>query len=157
PFLMVGDSPQHLIANLSLKDAAAYMANRQFYGINTLWINLLCIFTDEFCNKEAKTFDGIPPFSAPGDLATPNSDYFQRVHDVLNVAEHYGIVVLLNPAETISWLSILRSNGRSKAFAYGQYLGTRFKDLPNIIWMHGNDFQSWRDADDTALVQAVAL
>src|SRR5215470_2296968 len=46
PFLMVGDSPQHLISNLSQKEAAEFMANRRDYGINTLWINLLCIFTD---------------------------------------------------------------------------------------------------------------
>ena len=44
----------------------------------------------------------------------------------------------------------------AKAFAYGQYLGNRYKNFPNIIWMHGNDFQSWRDATDDALVQAVA-
>ena len=71
PFLMVGDSPQQLITNLSQKEAAAFMANRRSYGINTLWINLLCI-----C-KEAKTFDGIVPFLVPGDIATPNPAYFQ--------------------------------------------------------------------------------
>jgi hypothetical protein len=47
-------------------------------------------------------------------------------------------------------------NGNSKAFEYGQYLGNRYSDFPNIIWMHGNDFQSWRNAADDALVQAVA-
>jgi hypothetical protein len=61
PFLMIGDSPQHLITNLSQKEAAAFMANRRGYGINTLWINLLCIFTHASCNREAKTFDGIVP------------------------------------------------------------------------------------------------
>jgi hypothetical protein len=156
PFLMVGDSPQHLIANLSQSEAATFMANRRGYGINTLWINLLCIFTDELCNKEAKTFDGIIPFSIPGDLATPNPAYFQRVDDMLAIAARHGMVVLLDPIETISWLDILRKNGQAKAFAYGQYLGNRYKDVPNIIWMHGNDFQSWRDGTSTALVQAVA-
>ena len=43
-----------------------------------------------------------------------------------------------------------------KAFAFGQYLGNRYKNFPNIIWMHGNDFQSWQNANDDALVQAVA-
>ena len=33
PFLMVGDAPQTLIANLSQREAAAYMANRRSYGI----------------------------------------------------------------------------------------------------------------------------
>src|SRR5262252_4664894 len=39
PFLMVGDSPQQLITSLSPQEAAAFMANRRSYGINTLWIN----------------------------------------------------------------------------------------------------------------------
>jgi Protein of unknown function (DUF4038) len=104
PFLMVGDSPQHLITNLSPKEAAAFMANRRRYGINTLWINLLCIFTEASCNREAKTFDGIVPFLVPGDIATPNPAYFQRVDDVLRIAADHGMVVLLDPIETISWL-----------------------------------------------------
>ena len=79
PFLMVGDSPQQLITNLSQKEAAAFMANRQKYGINALWINLLCISIDPICNRDAKTFDGIVPFLVPGDVATPNPAYFQRV------------------------------------------------------------------------------
>lgn len=156
PFLMVGDSPQHLIANLSPKEAAIYMANRQGYGINALWINLLCSFTEDGCDKEAKTFDGIAPFYVSGDLGTPNPQYFERARDILDIAAHYGMVVLLDPAETISWLAVLRNNGGAKAFAYGQYLGINFKHVPNIIWMHGNDLQSWRNAADTGLVQAVA-
>ena len=156
PFLMVGDFPQQLITNLSQKEAAAFMANRQKYGINALWINLLCISTDPICNRDAKTFDGIGPFLVPGDVSTPNPAYFQRVDDMLSIAADHGMVVVLDPIETISWLDVLRKNGDSKAFEYGQYLGNRYKDFPNIIWMHGNDFQSWRDANDTALVQAVA-
>ena len=57
PFLMVGDAPQMLIANVSQAEAGAYMANRRSYGINTLWINLLCNFSDG-CNKDATTFAG---------------------------------------------------------------------------------------------------
>ena len=153
PFLMVGDSPQNLIANLSEAEAASYMANRRTYGINTLWINLLC----GACNKEGKTFDGITPFTVVGDLSTPNPAYFRRADDMISLSATHGMVVLLDPIETSSWLSVLRTNGKAKAFAYGQYLGNRYKNFPNIIWMHGNDFQSWRDATDDVLVQAVAL
>ena len=45
-----GDAPQTLIANLSQTEAATYMANRKKYGINTLWINLLCNYSD-VCTK----------------------------------------------------------------------------------------------------------
>jgi hypothetical protein len=42
PFFMVGDSPQALIGNLSEHDADVFMTNRARYGVNALWINLLC-------------------------------------------------------------------------------------------------------------------
>ena len=155
PFLMVGDAPQTLVANLSQMDAATYMANRARYGINTLWINLLCNYSDG-CNKDATTFDGIAPFTVVGDLSTPNPAYFQRADDMINIAAANGQVVLLDPIETSSWLDTLRANGTAKAFEYGQWLGDRYKNFPNIIWMHGNDFQTWKDASDDALVQAVA-
>ena len=155
PFLMVGDAPQTIVANLSLEEAAAYMANRREYGINALWINLLCNFSDG-CNKDATTFDGVAPFLAAGDLSKPNPVYFQRADDIVKLAAARGMVVLLDPIETSSWLPILRAAGTEQAFRYGQYLGRRYKDFPNIIWMHGNDFQSWSDRTDDALVQAVA-
>lgn len=103
PFLIVGDFPQNLIANLSEAEAATYMANRRTYGINALWINLLC----GACNKEVKTFDGIVPFTAVGDLSTPNPAYFRRADDIISLAATDGIVVLLDPIETSSWLSVL--------------------------------------------------
>ena len=155
PFLMVGDAPQTLIVNLSQVDAATYMANRAKYGINTLWINLLCEYSDG-CNKDATTFDGIPPFTVAGDLSTQNPAYFRRADDMINIAAANGMVVLLDPIETSSWLDTLRANGTAKAFEYGQWLGDRYRKFPNIIWMHGNDFQTWKNAADDALVQAVA-
>src|SRR5215469_5159087 len=42
PFMIVGDSPHSLIGKMSKSDAEFYMANRQRYGINTLWVELLC-------------------------------------------------------------------------------------------------------------------
>src|ERR1700751_3830825 len=120
PFLMVGDSPQTIIANASVAEATRYMANRQQYGINTLWVNLLCSFA-ESCNPAATTFDGLAPFLSDGDLSKPNPAYFQRVDDLVGLASSFGMVVLLDPIETSSWLPALRANGVERAFPYGQY------------------------------------
>lgn len=155
PFLMVGDSPQAMVGNLSENDAAYFIANRAQYGINALWVNLLC---DSYtaCNADGTTFDGIAPFTTPGDLSTPNPDYFNRAADMLDIAAQSGMVVLLDPIETGGWLSVLQANGVAKARAYGQFLGQRFAGHKNIIWMSGNDFQSWQNAVDDKLVAAVA-
>jgi hypothetical protein len=155
PFLMVGDSPQALIGNLSPMEAAFFMANRRRYGINALWINLLCN-DGTACNADGTTFDGVAPFTTANDLSTPNPAYFERADGIINLAAANGMVVILDPIETIGWLRTLRANGIDKAFVFGQYLGNRYKSFPNIIWMHGNDFQSWHISTDDALVQAVA-
>jgi Protein of unknown function (DUF4038) len=155
PFLLVGDSPQALIGNLSQMEAAFFMENRRRYGINALWINLLCN-DGTACNADGTTFDGIAPFTTANDLSTPNPAYFDRADGMINLAAENGMVVLLDPIETIGWLPTLRANGADRAFVFGQFLGNRYKNFPNIIWMHGNDFQSWQNATDDALVLAVA-
>jgi len=155
PFLMVGDSPQAMVGNLSEDDAAYFIANRAQYGINALWVNLLC---DAYtaCNADGTTFDGIAPFTTPGDLSTPNPDYFNRAADMIDIAAESGMVVLLDPIETGGWLSVLEANGVDKARAYGQFLGQLFASYPNIIWLSGNDFQDWQNPSDNKLVAAVA-
>jgi hypothetical protein len=155
PIMIVGDSPQSLIGRMSKSDAESYIANRQRHGINTLWVNLLCN-NKTACNTDGTTFDGIPPFTTPGDISTPNPAYFQRVDDMLTIAGAHGIMILLDAVETDGWLATFKSNGSEKAAAFGRYLGNRYKDVPNIIWMYGNDFQTWMDPGGDAVVLAVA-
>jgi len=155
PFMIVGDSPHSLIGRMSKSDAEFYMANRQWYGINTLWVELLC--NDKTaCNADGTTFDSIPPFTTPGDISTPNPVYFQRVDDMLTIAAAHGITILLDAVETGGWLATFKANGAEKAAAFGRYLGNRYNNVPNIIWMYGNDFQTWADPGDDDVVLAVA-
>ena len=154
PFLMIGDAPQAMVGNLSVAQAKFFIKDRATYGVNALWVNLLC---DSYtaCNTDGTTFDGIAPFTTPGDLSTPNPVYFDRAEQMMDAAAAKGMVVLLDPIETGGWLGVLQANGVAKARHYGEYLGNRFKDHPNIIWMSGNDFQSWRNPSDNKLVRAV--
>lgn len=154
PFLMIGDAPQAMVGNLSVKQAKFFIKDRARYGVNALWVNLLC---DSYtaCNSDGTTFDGIAPFTTPDDLSTPNPAYFDRAEEMLQAAAAKNMVVLLDPIETGGWLSVLDDNGETKARNYGRFLGNRYKDQPNIIWMSGNDFQSWRDPSQNRLVRAV--
>jgi uncharacterized protein DUF4038/collagenase-like protein with putative collagen-binding domain len=154
PFLMTGDSPQALIGDLSESDAKLFLSTRRAQGFNTLWINLLCnSYTG--CRDDGQTWDGIAPFTTPGDFSTPNEAYFARVDRMLELAAEYGFVVLLDPAETGGWLHMLKDNGEEKDFAYGQFLGRRYAHFSNIIWLNGNDYQPLWDYWDPS-VTAVA-
>jgi len=153
--MIVGDAPQSLIVNLSISGAKTYMANRRASGFNALWVNLLCA-TYTGGRADGSTYDHIVPFKKPGDLSTPNEQYFERVDAMIRLAGQFGIVVFLDPIETGSWLSVLQANGAAKAYAYGRYLGKRYAKFPNIVWMSGNDFQDWKNPTSDALVLAVA-
>jgi Protein of unknown function (DUF4038)/Putative collagen-binding domain of a collagenase len=166
PFLIVGDSPQGLMAHLTEEQADRYFANRQSHGFNTLgWIDVLCAGRDFPDNTDASTVDGIRPFLGylPGgtdythyDLSKPNDAYFARLDHIVALAAKHGLFAFLAPAETNGWIPTLHNNGLSAAYAYGQYLGNRYKGLSNVGWLSGNDFVTWKDPKDDAAVQAVA-
>lgn len=155
PFLVVGDSPQGLIADLSVTQADHFFADRERAGFNSVWVNLLC---DTYTGGRADgtTYDGIAPFRKPGNLSTPNPAYFERAARIVGLAAQHHIAVFLDPIETGGWLNVLRQNGTARAYAYGRYLGRRYRRYQNIVWLNGNDFQTWRQPHDDALVLAVA-
>jgi hypothetical protein len=97
PFLIVGDSPQSLIVNLSIAEAKMYFANRKANGFNTVWINLLCA-TYTAGRSDGSAYDGIIPFTTQNDLSAPNEAYFSRVDEMIRLAASHGLVVFLDPA-----------------------------------------------------------
>jgi hypothetical protein len=151
PFLIVGDSPQGLMY-LSLADMETYMADRAGRGFNSIQVHLLCGPTFGGGSNGA-TYDGITPFTTAGDISTPRETYFDRVDAMLAKAASYGFCVHLTAAETIDWESTFQSNGTTKCRAFGNYLGQRYANTPNIVWNYGNDFQDW--ASNTAARNAV--
>ncbi|PYT48078.1 MAG: hypothetical protein DMG44_16195 [Acidobacteria bacterium] len=159
PFMIVGDSPQSMLVNLSISDMATYMADRQAHGFNSILVMVLCeSYTAG--NPFGTTYDSIAPFTigtSPSDydLSTPNAAYFQRLDALISTAASYGLVVFLDPIETGGWLTTLRNNGAMQARNYGAFLGSRYKNSPNIVWESGNDFQTWRDSTDNNLVYQV--
>ncbi len=166
PFLIAGDNPHALVTMTSMADAARYFDDRQAHGFNAMWFDVLVAGPYRpYSPEDGATYDGIRPFTAfiPGgadtahyDLTKPNEAYFARVDQMLTLAKNHGMVVFLDPIETGQWLQTMRNNGPVADYAYGQYLGNRYKHFQNIIWLNGNDFESWENSTDDAVVQAVA-
>jgi chitodextrinase len=155
PYMIVGDSPHSLAVNLTEAQAATYFADRQAHGINAAWIEVLC---NTYTNgrSDGSTYDGITPFTTANDFSTPNPAYFQRLSDMVNLAAAHGITVFLDALETAGWQSQYESNGATKDYNYGAYLGNLFKNAPNVVWLTGNDYTTWADPTDDADVTAVA-
>lgn len=164
PYLITGDSPQALIVNLSDADAQTFLTDRATNGFNTVWINVLC---DEYTGGRADgsttngtlPFTSMVPFTSSYDLTTPNEAYFVHVDNVINWAAQQGLLVILDPIETGGWLNTILNNGTNNCRTYGQYLGNRYKNFDNILWLSGNDYkiEDWSNTNFDAVVQAVAL
>jgi hypothetical protein len=155
PFLIAGESPQALMVNLSEQDAELFFANRQKHGFNAVWINLLCR-SGTGGRADGSTYDGLVPFQSPDDFRKPNDAYFERCDRMIRLAHKHGLLVILDPCETIDHLKPMLKNGPKVCKEFGRYLGKRYQDVDNLLWMHGNDFQTWKDANHDAVVLALA-
>jgi len=145
PFRIHGDSAQSLIANLTYEEADNYLAYRQFQGFNTVNINLL---EHKFAVNAPANQNGDAPFSVPGDFSTPNEDYFAFADSIIDLAGSKNILVSLAymylgfGGGTEGWWAELTNgvNTQSVCYNFGLYLGKRYKDRGNILWVVGGDF-----------------
>ncbi len=155
PFLIAGESPQAMMVNVSEQDAELFFKNRRSHGFNAAWINLICAkYTGG--RADASTIGGLKPFKNPGDFSQPNETYFAHCDRIIRLAAKYDTLVMLDPAETGSFLEVMQKNGADKCRDYGRYLGKRYNGFDNLLWFHGNDYGQDTPENDK-LVTAIAL
>lgn len=146
PFLLVGDSPQGLLVDLTTAEMATFFANRQSYGFNAQWVHVTAGAT--FGGRSNRTtYDGIAPFTNAATL-TPNATYFSRLDTLLSTAATYGQLILLTAAEFIDSDALWQAASDANCTAFGEYLGTRYADTPNLLWAYGNDYITWDTGSD---------
>ena len=163
PCMIIADSAWGLVGDLSPTDADTYFSNRATVGFNSV---LMAIAASDYAGSKVggyETFDGLPSFvggtsSSPGPLTKPYEPYWQRVDTMIKLAAKYNLNVIAFPMETGGWLQTMEAAGVEKCHRYGEFIGRRYKDFPNIIWAFGNDYDktSWSVSSTDAAVTAVA-
>ena len=142
PFLLQGDAAWSLIVTLSKADASAYLRNRREKGFNAILVNLI---EHKFCKNPPRNAEGEAPFTTAGDFSTPNERYFAQADWIVQEASKNDIQVLLAPiylgykGTDEGWVEELLALSPQKCIEYGRYLGRRYKDFDNIIWVMGGD------------------
>jgi Protein of unknown function (DUF4038)/Putative collagen-binding domain of a collagenase len=154
--MLVADSGFDFAVNLSPTDAATYLSARAAQGFNSIGLFML-VASAVGGNSTNSAYDGIIPFTTPGDLSTPNPAYWVRIDSMIQLAASYGLQVIAWPIESANWGSVMTANGTAKCQAFGQFIGNRYKSFPNIIWAHGQDYQNYPALDNVMLAFANAL
>jgi hypothetical protein len=155
PYLVNADSPHTLAYHRTLAEVDQYLANRQSYEVNSLWVEVTCTTYISCSTNDGPTVEGYKTFTTDGDFSTPNPTYFSKLDQIVQKAQARGITLWLTPVETGGLNDTLNANGTTKAFNYGAYLGNRYKNYPNIVWQHGNDYCFNADAGMKAIMDGI--
>jgi hypothetical protein len=129
PFFWLADTGWLLFERLMAEEAEVYLEDRRQKGFTVIQAMLV--------HKLPKTnLAGDLPF-VDCDMARPNPAVWAHVDRVIRIAESKGVYM----APVCIWGSIVHDGdmGLEKAKTYGRFLGERYRDFPNIIWINGGD------------------
>jgi hypothetical protein len=156
PFLIHGDTAWSLIAVLTRDEVDRYLDDRHARGFNTILVSLI---EHHYSATPPANAYGQQPFLTPGDYTTPNEAYFAHADWVLRQAAAKGFLVLLTPSYTgccgDGWYEEMVANGPVRLRQYGQYLGRRYRDFTNILWVHAGDANPPRKDLVRAIAQGI--
>lgn len=154
PFLLQGDCAWGLMVSLDHDGVERYLENRRQKGFNTVVVMLIANH-GSINGHFIENYYSVLPFTSflnptsPGDhstpdFTTPNEAYFTNCDWVIQRAATKGIQVVLAPCyvgynSEQGWQEALLANGLAGCRAYGRFVGNRYKNNPNIIWLHSGD------------------
>lgn len=137
PFFWMGDTAWPFFTRYPMTVALDYLAKRAAQGFNV--VQGVLAWSAGTGMEEAvpgPNEDGQRAWEA--DPARPNPLFFDRVEKLLLAANQHGIILAMLP----TWgYYVMEAHAftEASAFAYGQYLGERFKAHPNLVWVSGGD------------------
>jgi hypothetical protein len=138
PFFYLGDTAWELFHRLSRQETEKYLENRREKGFTVIQAVVLA----ELDGLNEPNAEGEKPLIR-NNPATPNEKYFRHVDWVIRKAAEKGIFIGLLPTWGDKWNKKWGTGPEifnpENARQYGKFLGERYKNDPNIIWIMGGD------------------
>ncbi|MBD0293681.1 MAG: glycoside hydrolase family 140 protein, partial [Flavisolibacter sp.] len=155
PFFWLGDTAWELFHRLTREEAEKYLKNRADKGFTVIQAVALA------------ELDGLHDPNPYGEIPLENDDptkpreaYFQHVDFIINRAAELGLYIGLLPTWGDKvfkdrWGAGPEIFNTDNARIYGGWIGNRYKDKKNIIWILGGD-RNPRNEQDVAVWRAMA-
>jgi hypothetical protein len=151
PVFMQGEQVFNLATELSsTSDIQLYLSTRKSAGFNFIWVAATDMGNhDNSPNNNWPTYgSGTAPFGA-SPFRDLNETYFEHLDYVLQQAGAYGFEVLLMPSfagsgptycsDSSGWCREIQGASAVQLRSFGAWLGRRYTNYPNIIWLLGGD------------------
>jgi|WetSurMetagenome_2_1015567.scaffolds.fasta_scaffold05887_4 hypothetical protein len=145
PFFYLGDTGWELFHRLNKTETEKYLENRRVKGFTVIQAVALA----ELDGLNTPNAEGNKPL-IDNDPLRPNEAYFSHVDWVIKTAAEKGIFIGLLPTwgdkvDPQRWGKGPKIFNKDNAYRYGQWIGTRYKDFKNIIWINGGDREGGGD------------
>jgi hypothetical protein len=138
PFFFLADTAWELFHRLTLDEIEFYLDTRQSQGFNVIQ----AVIISELDGLRTPNAYGFLPF-LDMNPRKPVLEYFDFIEKVLKIAESRGMFLALVPVwgdkiDRVFGIGPEIFNA-ANCYSYGKWLGRRFCNNPNIIWMNGGD------------------
>ena len=149
PFFWLGNTAWLLPERLNRDDVEFYLTREREEGYNVEQIQVLCAIPTfnvygQRANDESFEFD---KFTRPD-----NYGYWDHLDYIVDFAASQGIYIAMD----CIWGSQISRMTPEKATKYGHFIGNRYKNKPNIVWMIGGDIMGDKGMDSwDALARAI--
>jgi hypothetical protein len=138
PFFYLGETAWELLHRLSYTEAEEFLENRREKGFTVIQSVILA----EENGLITPSVNGEVPLHDL-DPDTPNEKYFLFVDSIVELAATKGLYMGLLPTwgDKVDkrWGTGPEIFNEENAYSYGAWLGRRYRDFTNIIWINGGD------------------
>jgi Protein of unknown function (DUF4038) len=155
PFFWLGDTAWELFHRLSREEADLYLKNRAEKGFTVIQAVALA----ELDGLHDPNYYGEIPLEND-DPTKPREAYFQHVDYIIRKAEQLGLYIALLPTwgDKVfkdQWGVGPEIFNATNAKIYGHWIGNRYKNHKNIIWIIGGD-RNPRNESDVVIWRSLA-
>lgn len=147
PFFWLGDTAWELFHRTNREEALRYLDNRQRNGFTVIQAVALA----ECDGLNTPNCYGHRPLEE-NDSTRPVDAYFQYIDDLIELAAQRQLYIGLLPTFGDKVAQVWGIGPQiftpENAYAFGEYLGRRYRDATNVIWVNGGDRPPIKDGID---------
>jgi hypothetical protein len=146
-----------------------YLTTRRSQGFNSFYLHAM-VHPGGYpeAPNAPNNLAGDPPFATPNDFSTAGASpasvrYWEWIDTIIAKAADHGMVVMLAytylgaGGRDQGWYQeVLAQRDRQTLVDWGKWLGTRYREAPNLIWFGLGDFTPPAGSEGAARVKAIA-
>lgn len=156
PFFWLGDTAWELLHRCDRDEINMYLEKRASQGFNVVQTVVLA----ELDGLNTPNPYGDTPLK-DNDPRSPDDHYFQHVDYTVEKASELGMYIALLPTwgdklNTKSWGEGPEVFNVDNARSFGEYIGARYADCDNVVWIIGGDRNPRENSEDVKIWNAMA-